>query len=557
MQKVEDTLQHKDSLQPKRFRKRRDADYTEDEIQLGIDIQKLTKFVKEKANETFQTEINHLLKAMIMNFPPKDLCKRISKKCLQNLCPTQSKQVTSGDSNHGKESSTICLQGPPGPPGPRGERGLGLNEPKLIKSTPELSANITDKVTFEMLFFGSPIPKIQWDTHAHNTEVFETVDKENGYITAKLIVSNITWEDRGKIVCRATSLLGQVTAMVTLNVFSAPVISMEEGPVFVYQGVNYEFPACNVRAYPKAKITWSRVFWSLPEQRYSVEDNLLKINRVQYNDEGFYICKAENFLGKTDQKIQMKIKPIEAKIESSWDIQTGTGNISCSAYGNPEEMSMKISVVVDDAIEKELDTDVIRLESEIVLQDVLQDSGLYSCVVKSKSEEQQAFKRIDLLTLDSQILESNDDYYQLSDWLKESSALGNYSKCYDSFYPKGNFKSACGYKSQTLSLVKTRNGSVYGAYTGSQMVQRNRYQQSRKDFIFDMTERNKTNLMNYFRPSTCLSNLNCGPCLGPEFRVDSSGMYYYGYCNDWNRKLIFDSEFVGHISRLETFYHYQ
>ena len=67
--------------------------------------------------------------------------------------------------------------------------------------------------------------------------------------------------------------------------------------VFAPQGVDLTFPLCQVRSNPPAKITWKRIFWSLPAGRFRVRENELMIKDVRYSDEGFYICEAENFLG--------------------------------------------------------------------------------------------------------------------------------------------------------------------------------------------------------------------------------------------------------------------
>jgi len=68
--------------------------------------------------------------------------------------------------------------------------------------------------------------------------------------------------------------------------------------VFVYQGTNFKLPECRVRSFPTAKITWKRIFWPLPVDRSIADGGSLTISRVQYKDEGYYVCEAENNLGK-------------------------------------------------------------------------------------------------------------------------------------------------------------------------------------------------------------------------------------------------------------------
>ena len=68
--------------------------------------------------------------------------------------------------------------------------------------------------------------------------------------------------------------------------------------VFAPQGITFKFPPCNVRSNPPAKITWKRIFWSMPAGRVEVQGNTLTIINVKFSDEGFYVCEADNFLGK-------------------------------------------------------------------------------------------------------------------------------------------------------------------------------------------------------------------------------------------------------------------
>ena len=68
--------------------------------------------------------------------------------------------------------------------------------------------------------------------------------------------------------------------------------------VFAPEGITFDFPQCKVRSNPPAKITWKRIFWSMPAGRFKIKSNDLQIANVQFKDEGFYVCEAENFLGK-------------------------------------------------------------------------------------------------------------------------------------------------------------------------------------------------------------------------------------------------------------------
>ena len=82
-------------------------------------------------------------------------------------------------------------------------------------------------------------------------------------------------------------------------VSAPPVIEVNETLVFAPQGIYFQFPICRVRSNPIAKVTWKRVFKPMTSKRFSIRGNSLNISNVQFEDEDYYVCEAENFLGIT------------------------------------------------------------------------------------------------------------------------------------------------------------------------------------------------------------------------------------------------------------------
>ena len=67
-------------------RNRRDVEVNSDTFEQNIfNIQKLTEFVQEQSNKTFQREINQALTKLISNFPVKKLCKNVLVQCKNGL----------------------------------------------------------------------------------------------------------------------------------------------------------------------------------------------------------------------------------------------------------------------------------------------------------------------------------------------------------------------------------------------------------------------------------------------------------------------------------------
>ena len=60
--------------------------------------------------------------------------------------------------------------------------------------------------------------------------------------------------------------------------------------------VNYSLP-CEVVANPAAKVVWTRGYGNMPANRFTLVNKSLRISPFRTEDEGFYICTAENYLG--------------------------------------------------------------------------------------------------------------------------------------------------------------------------------------------------------------------------------------------------------------------
>ena len=56
------------------------------------------------------------------------------------------------------------------------------------------------------------------------------------------------------------------------------------------------FSGCEVFSNPPAIITWKRGHESVPST-FTNADGILTISKMQFKDEGFYICSAENYIG--------------------------------------------------------------------------------------------------------------------------------------------------------------------------------------------------------------------------------------------------------------------
>lgn len=82
----------------------------------------------------------------------------------------------------------------------------------------------------------------------------------------------------------------------TFSAIVAPQILYPKQRLYSLVGVNYSL-LCEVVANPAAKIFWSRGYGNMPANRFTSMNESLQTSPFRTEDEGFYICTAENYLG--------------------------------------------------------------------------------------------------------------------------------------------------------------------------------------------------------------------------------------------------------------------
>ncbi|XP_066927244.1 protein sax-3-like [Clytia hemisphaerica] len=321
------------------------------------------------------------LKRFMLNFPAEKICKKFMYVCAKDKCKQEETAVIkTKESNKGGKPQE-CIRGPPGPPGP------GLEFPKLVKSTLHNDeVNISNSKTFECTFYGNPIPTVTWRSPAKNFSISSTIDKQKLEVTSRFVISNVSWDEQGPIVCHAKSLLGEAGDAGNLTVLTKPVILNHQNLVFTPEGITFDFPKCKVRSNPPAKITWKRIFWSMPAGRFSTKRNNLLINNVQFKDEGFYVCEAENFLGKDKATTQLKVSALEIHESSPQSITINhgeTANINCSAFRNAKKMNGRISSKTGSKVQYFVER--APSGNSILLQAVVNQEGIYSCEIQNEA----------------------------------------------------------------------------------------------------------------------------------------------------------------------------
>ena len=114
--------------------------------------------------------------------------------------------------------------------------------------------------------------------------------------------------------------------------------------------------ACNATGKPQPSITWSKTLGSLPKDKAAVKNGALTIYHVAKNDDGIYMCKADNILGQATDTVQLVVfSPLQFKIRPPQEITPFVGSnvrVTCLAESDLRptitwEKEGKLSLSVD------------------------------------------------------------------------------------------------------------------------------------------------------------------------------------------------------------------
>ncbi|XP_015764729.1 PREDICTED: roundabout homolog 1-like [Acropora digitifera] len=235
-------------------------------------------------------------------------------------------------------------QGIMGPTGSKGETGLkgekgdaGTAGMKGAKGEPgESLVNESKTASFQCSVSGNPKPVSTWSKLEGKSEKILSATTDG-----KLILTYAAGSDSGVYKCSASNILGQqAQALVRLVVNVHPRISLNPGPRYALQGSNFTLPICYVTGYPTPVVTWKKSSGLLPQRRVRYNNSALQILQVRKEDSEFYICSAENLVGRVEKKTllvvvslpQFTSKP-PSKIVSMLNC---TVRLNCSAIGDPQ-----------------------------------------------------------------------------------------------------------------------------------------------------------------------------------------------------------------------------
>ncbi|KAK2547726.1 Peroxidasin-like protein [Acropora cervicornis] len=218
--------------------------------------------------------------------------------------------------------------------GAKGEPGESIAAPTVAVSPAKMTVNESKTASFQCSVSGNPKPVSTWSKLEGKSEKILSATTDG-----KLILPHAAGSHSGVYKCSALNILGQAQALVRLVVNAHPRISLNPGPRHAIQGSTVTLPICHVTGYPTPVVTWRKSFGLLPQGRVRYNNSALQIFQVRKEDSEFYICSAENILGKVEKKTLLVVvslprftsKP-SSKIVS---ILNCTVRLNCSAIGDP------------------------------------------------------------------------------------------------------------------------------------------------------------------------------------------------------------------------------
>ncbi|XP_063314086.1 vascular endothelial growth factor receptor 2 [Pelobates fuscus] len=152
--------------------------------------------------------------------------------------------------------------------------------------------------------------------------------------TAELIIPNISFKDQGNYVCVAqdkkTQKIYCSIMPIIIQALKAPGINpqLENQTMNVSQTVEVK---CQASGIPEPQITWFKNGDSLVGDSGIIlkdKNSTLTIQRVRKQDEGFYACRACNFLGCDKAEMYFTVNDTEEKTNLELIILVGTGVIA-------------------------------------------------------------------------------------------------------------------------------------------------------------------------------------------------------------------------------------
>jgi len=179
--------------------------------------------------------------------------------------------------------------------------------PKLLLSTNRLMAEEKQNISIACTATGQPLPSITWSKSVGNMP-----EDRTEVINGNLTIHGVAKNDGGTYICKAENILGPVTDIAQLVIFSRLRFEIrppqEVTPVF---GFSVHLP-CVAKSGLKPTIAWTKDGkTSLPVESNVLQNGTLLITNIKKSHEGSYTCIVTNALRAIEAQVKIN-SPVTA-----------------------------------------------------------------------------------------------------------------------------------------------------------------------------------------------------------------------------------------------------
>ncbi|KAG1654807.1 Down syndrome cell adhesion molecule-like protein Dscam2 [Nymphon striatum] len=293
---------------------------------------------------------------------------------------------------------------------------LGDMAPTFIQTFKSKKLQPGPSISLKCVSVGRPTPKITWNLHGkslQNDNKFILREKQmhNGTVVSSVVVKNIRAVDGGEYSCIATNKVDSVTHSNTLDIYGPPMVhDMDNITVAVGENANVK---CYVSGYPISSITWSKEIQQNYRKRGRKISNerILKIIKVNENDEGFYSCKATNGRGLNSKKrlyINVIRKPEIAQIYAPKKPSKigSTFTKVCSVIDGDQPINIYwLKDGLDASLTGKVDVTNTKTYALLQIHEIeMEHSGNYTCVAENKAGKTHDSIKVNVAYGDTELL---------------------------------------------------------------------------------------------------------------------------------------------------------
>ncbi|XP_037503804.1 obscurin isoform X6 [Rhipicephalus sanguineus] len=279
------------------------------------------------------------------------------------------------------------------------------SKPKFEKKPENQCVYSGEECVFEAKVSGYPTPTVTWSRDGETIEESEkfTITSHDG--THRLVVKDAKKDDECFYTCTAKNNLGRVSQQAELTIklpddAEAPTFIRRMADTVAVIGDKVRFEV-RVAGKPTPKVTWYKDGEELLESRrveikQDGDTHTITLKDLTMRDEAKYSCKAVNEKGEATDKAQLTVKePVAPAIKGLKDQEASTGSTvkfqaTITGIPAPDVVWKKDGKELSPSRRITISSDVESESYSLVIQDVDDDFGQYTCKASNSAGETEA-----------------------------------------------------------------------------------------------------------------------------------------------------------------------